>query len=114
MEFLNDYISGIDPSALTLPTVIYVIWWVTLLIVIIVIVPLAIGLLHRTMRAAQSIKRYFAEMLAAGVGIAKNTSSVPELQNTIAVGTAMAETAGRLDEHSAAIAILLAERAKQG
>ena len=114
MGFLFDYISGIDPSVSTLPTLVYVIWWVTLLIVIIIIVPLAIGLLHRTMRAAQSIKRYFAEMLTAGVGIAENTSSVPELQNTIAVGVAMVETAGRLDEHSATIANLLAERAKLG
>jgi len=113
MEIITSYISGIDLSVRTLPTGVYVIWWITLLIVIVVIVPLAIGLLHRTMRAAQSIKRYFAEMLAAGVGIAENTGSVPELKNTIAVGTAMVETAGRLDEHTGTIANLLATRAKE-
>jgi hypothetical protein len=114
MEVITNYISGIDPSVLTLPLAVYTIWWITLLIVIVVIVPLAIALLHRTMVASQSIKRYFADMLAAGVGIAENTSSVPELKKTIAVGTAMVETAGRLDEHSAAIANLLAARAKEG
>ncbi len=114
MEVITSYISGIDPSVKTLPSAVYAIWWIALLVVIVVVVPLAIGLLHRTMRAAQSIKRYFAEMLAAGVGIAENTASVPELKNTIAVGTAMVETAGRLDEHSATIANLLATRAKEG
>lgn len=114
MEVITNYISGIDPSVLSLPSAVYTIWWITLLIVIVVIVPLAIGLLHRTLRASLSIKLYFAEMLTAGVGIAENTGSVPELQNTIAVGTAMVETAGRLDEHTAAIANLLATRANQG
>lgn len=114
MEVFTNYISSIDLSVLTLPTAVYAIWWTTLLIVIIVIVPLAIGLLHRTMRASQSIKRYFSEMLAAGVGIAENTASVHELQNTIVVGTAMVETAGRLDDHSGTIANLLATRAKEG
>lgn len=114
MEVITNYIATIDPAQLTLPTTVYAIWWITLLIVIIVIVPLAIGLLHRTMVASQSIKRYFAEMLTAGVGIAENTASVPELKNTIAVGTAMVQTAGRLDEHSGAIANVLATRAKEG
>ncbi len=114
MEVITNYISGIDPSVSTLPKAVYAIWWTTLLIVIVVVVPLAIGLLHRTLRAALSIRRYFAEMLEAGIGIAENTGSIPELKNTITVGVAMVETAGRLDEHSATIANLLATRAKEG
>jgi hypothetical protein len=114
MEVIANYLAGIDPSVKTLPSAVYAIWWTTLLIVVVIIVPLAIGLLHRTLRAALSIKRYFAEMLTAGVGIVENTSSIPELKNTIAVGTAMLETASRLDEHSGTIATVLAARAKEG
>ena len=114
MEVISNYIAGIDPSVKTLPSTVYFIWWTTLLIVIVVIVPLAIGLLHRTLRGALSIKRYFAEMLTAGVGIAENTSSVPALKDTIAVGVGMVETAGLLDEHSATIAQVLSQRAADG
>jgi len=114
MEVITNYIAGIDMSVQTLPSAVYVIWWTTLLIVILVIVPLAIGLLHRTLLGALSIKRYFGDMLAAGVGIAENTSSVPALKDTIAVGVGMVETAGRLDEHSLTIAELLAQRAETG
>ena len=47
----------------TLPTAVYAIWWIVLLVVVVVIVPLAIALLHRTLRAALSIRRYLGEML---------------------------------------------------
>ena len=46
----------------SLPTAVYAIWWTSLVIVAVVVVPLAIGLLHRTLRAAQSIQRYLDEM----------------------------------------------------
>ena len=58
---------------------IHVIWWVVLLLVVVVIVPLAIALLHRTLRAAISIRRYLDEMLTAGVGIAGTTASIAAL-----------------------------------
>ena len=96
---------------MTLPSVVYVIWGTVLAVVVIVIVPLAIGLLQRTLNAALSIRRYFAEMLTAGVGIAENTASVSALNDTIAVAGGMVETAGQLEEHSATIAQLLAQRA---
>jgi len=112
MGVVLDYIANIDPSVRTLPWAVYAIWWTMLGVVVVVIVPLAIGLLHRTLRAALSIRRYLEEMLAAGVGIAENTSSIPALKDTIKVGSAMVETAGRLDEHSGTIAQVLAARAK--
>ena len=112
MEIITNYIANIDPSVQTLPAAVYVVWWTTLLVVIIVIVPLAIGLLHRTLRAALSIRRYLNEMLTAGVGIAGNTSSIPALKDTITVGAGMVETAGRLEEHSGTIAQVLAARAE--
>ena len=98
----------------SLPFAIYVIWWVVLLVVIVVIVPLAIALLHRTLRAALSIRRYLAEMLEAGVGIAGNTSSITALNDTIRVAGAMVATAGSIKEHTGTIATVLSQRAAQG
>ena len=98
----------------SLPFAIYVIWWAVLLVVILVIVPLAIALLHRTLRAALSIRRYLAEMLEAGVGIAGNTSSITALNDTIRVAGAMVATAGSIKEHTGTIATVLSQRAAQG
>ena len=114
MDLILGYLANIDPSVRTLPEPVYTIWWFVLLTVLVVIVPLAIALLHRTLRAALSIRRYLDEMLEAGVAIAKNTSSIPALKDTIAVGSGMVETAGRLKEHSATIASVLASRAQAG
>ena len=95
----------------TLPNVVYAIWWTVLLVVIVVIVPLAIILLHRTLRAALSIRRYLAEMLQAGVGIAGNTSSISALTDTIGVAKSMVGVAGSIKQHTGTIATVLSERA---
>ena len=89
----------------------HVIWSVVLLLVIVVIVPLAIVLLHRTLRAAISIRRYLDEMLTAGFGITGNTASITALDDTIAVAGSMVEVAGSIKQHSAMIATVLAGRA---
>lgn len=98
----------------TLPTAVYAIWWTVLLIVIVVIVPLAIALLHRTLLAALSIRRYLAEMLQAGAGIAGNTASVTALNDTIAVAGGMLKTAASLKQHSGVVAEVLSKRAAGG
>ena len=98
----------------TLPTAVYAIWGATLLVVALVIVPLAVILLHRVLRAALSIRRYLAEMLEAGVGIAANTQPIAALNDTITVAGGMVATAGRIKEHSGTIAEVLSQRALQG
>ena len=100
--------------SLTLPTAVYVIWGVVLLVVVVVIVPLAIVLLHRTLRAALSIRRYLEEMLQAGVGIAGNTSSISALKDTISVAGGMVTAAGSIKQHTATIATVLSQRAARG
>ena len=95
----------------TLPAAVYMVWSITLLAVVLVIVPLAIVLLHRTLRAALSIHRYLREMLQAGVGIAENTSSIKELNHTISVAGSMVGTAGSINQHTGIIATVLSERA---
>ena len=90
---------------------VHVIWAATLLLVVIVIVPLAVLLLHRTLVAAMSIRRYLDEMLAAGVGIAGHTASIKALGDTIGVAGSMVEVAGQIKSHSGTIASVLAARA---
>ncbi|HIG79241.1 MAG TPA: hypothetical protein EYQ47_04465 [Cycloclasticus sp.] len=114
MEYLLNYIGVIDPSIRTLPESVYLIWQTVLVVVVVAIVPLAIYLLQRTLRGALNIKRYFAEMLTAGVAIAENTSSIVALNDTIEVATGMVETSKKLDEHSATIAAVLSARATDG
>ena len=86
-------------------------WAATLLLVVVVIVPLAVLLLHRTLRAAMSIRRYLDEMLTAGVGIAGNTASIKALDDTLGVAGAMVKVAGDIQSHSGTIATVLAARA---
>lgn len=80
------------------------IWGITLAIVTLVIVPLAIFLLHRTLRAASGIERYTREALEAGVGIAKNTEAVAALDATITTAGSLLETSQKLSERTADIA----------
>lgn len=114
INYLISYIGSIDSSVKTLPDSVYFIWKSVLFIVVFIIVPLAIYLLQRTLRGALNIRRYFKEMLAAGVGIAENTSSIVALNDTITVATGMVETSERLNEHSATIATVLSTRAAEG
>ena len=72
-------------------TAVYWIWSATLTIITFVVVPLAVHLLHRTLKAARAIERYARESLAAGVGIATNTSAIPALEQTLATAGSLAE-----------------------
>jgi len=114
MAYILNYINGIDPSLKTLPDEVYFIWEAVLIIVVVVIVPLAIFLLQRTLKAALNIQRYFKEMLSAGVRIAENTSSITALNDTIEAATTMVQVSQKLDEHSATIATVLSDRADGG
>ena len=98
---------------MAVPTAVLAIWGITLLLIALVIVPLAIALLQRTLTAARSIETYLAEMRAAGGGIAGNTAAIPALEQTIETAGDMAGVAGSLQQRSAALAGLLAERAER-
>jgi hypothetical protein len=87
-----------------IPEAVYWVWGVTLGVVTFVVVPLALYLLHRTFRAARSIERYTREALAAGVGIAENTSAVAVLEETIAAARSLLAAAEALKRRSAEIA----------
>ncbi len=89
------------------PVAVYVLWIIGLVLV----VPIAVYLLHRLLQDGRNIQRYTAEMLTAGVGIAGNTQHIVALESTIQVATGILQTAGAIDQHSAAIENLLASRA---
>ena len=95
---------------LDVPGAVYVLWIIALVLVLLV-VPIAVYYLHRLLSDGLHIKRYTAEMLTAGLGIAGNTQHIPALESTIQVATEILGTAGAIDQHSGAIENLLASRA---
>lgn len=95
-----------------MPQAVFVLWTI-LLIVTVLVLPIIVGLLHRTWKAARSIERYFKEMAEAGVGIAGNTDHVSALNDTISVASGMLDVAGNLDEHAKTIKETLADRASK-
>jgi hypothetical protein len=79
------------------------IWAITLAAVTVVIVPLAVHLLHRTLRAARSIERYTRESLTAGAGIASNTAAIAALDDTIRAASSLLEAAEALRRRTAEV-----------
>ncbi len=92
------------------PGAVYVIWWLVLAIAVFIVLPLALYLLQRTLRAARHIERYFAETFAAGAVIAESTGAEPALNDTIAVASGMIETAGAIEQKAGAAAGVLVGR----
>lgn len=85
------------------PPAVFWIWGITLAVVTLIVVPLALYLLHRTLRAAMSIERYTRESLEAGVGIASNTAAISALDETIAAATSLLEATQKLRQRTADI-----------
>ena len=95
-----------------IPPEVYTIWAVGLGVTLLVWVPIAVYSLHRTWRAAQSIRRYAADALRAAAGIVDNTRPIAALTSTIDVATDMVATATEVEKKLDAIAGLLASRVK--
>lgn len=95
-----------------MPPAVYTIWTVGLVVTLLVWVPIAVYSLHRTWRAAQSIRRYAADALRAAAGIVDNTQPIAALTSTIAVATDMVATTHEVEKKLDAIASLLASRVK--
>lgn len=94
------------------PDVVYTIWTVGLVVTLAVWVPVSVYSLHRTWRAAQSIRKYAYESLEAAKGIVYNTSSIGALTATIGVATDMVTTAEAVEQKLGAIGDLLVSRVK--
>jgi len=95
-----------------MPSAVDTIWTIGLAVTLLVWVPIAVYSLHRTWRAAQSIRKYAAESLQAAAGIVDNTTPVAALDTTIEAATDMVATATTVGQKLDAIAGLLASRVK--
>lgn len=95
-----------------MPPAVWTIWTIGLVVTLVVWVPVAVYSLHRTWRAAQSIRKYAADTLTAAAGIVDNTAPISALGTTIDVATEMVATAGAVEQKLGAIASLLASRVK--
>ena len=98
-----------QPSPLV-PSAVYTIWWIGLVVTLVVFVPWAVYLLHRTWLAARSIERYAAETLTAAAGIVENTKNVAALDTTIGVASQLLEGAGSVVKKLDTTAAVLAGR----
>ncbi len=96
---------------MTVTTAGLVIWMMLLIVIAVIILPLAVGLLRRALKASRKIEAYLADMLTAGVGIAGHTAAVPALDQTIELALAMKPVAEGIEAKTGAVAGLLAERA---
>lgn len=95
-----------------MPPAVWTIWTIGLVVTLVVWVPIAVYSLHRTWRAAQSIRKYAADTLTAAAGIVDNTAPISALGTTIGVATEMVATAGAVEQKLGVIASLLASRVK--
>lgn len=95
-----------------MPPQVWTIWTVGLVVTLAIWVPLAVYALHRTWRAARSIRKHAAETLQAAAGIVENTAPISALSATIDVATDMVAVAGSVEQKLGAIAGLLASRVK--
>jgi hypothetical protein len=86
------------------PEAVFWLWGITLGIITFVIVPVALYLLQRALRAARFIERYTREALEAGTGIAANTAAIAALDETIAAAKSLLEAAELLKQRTADIA----------
>jgi hypothetical protein len=85
-----------------------IIWWVTLIGTLAAFVPNAVSWLIRALAAARHIERYSEEILAAGVGIAENTSKVTALKDTLSLAPQLVAGAEALERDAASIEAALA------
>lgn len=90
--------------------VVLTLWWVAVGLTALVIVPVALHLLHKTLRKARSIRRLTADALTAAEGILGNVQSVSALEDTVRAATPLVPAGERLEEKATRLADVLATR----
>lgn len=91
-------------------TIVLVLWWIAVGLTLLVIVPLALHLLHRTLRKALSIRRFTAEALEAATAILDNVQAVSELERTVEAAAPLVPAGDRLSDKAARLADVLTAR----
>jgi hypothetical protein len=70
-----------------MPSMVYTLWLVTVVLAAIVFVPLAVYSLASLLRTVQSIRRYARDAVAPAQAIGVSTSALPALDGTIAIAS---------------------------
>ena len=105
-------LSAMLQQPVVIPAAVYIIWAITLAIAVFIILPVTLLQLHRTLSAARNVERYLAEMRAAGMGIAKNTSHIRALDETTEVAGQILQAAASIKDHTETVETTLVGRAK--
>ena len=90
------------------------IWWGMLVATVAGVVPVAVSLLARALKAARNIEQYTAEALEGGVGIAEHTANASALKETIAATPVLLGAAESLQRHTSVIAAAVAPENPSG
>jgi hypothetical protein len=97
------------------PTSVIVIWWIALIITVLVVLPLAVYLLNRTLRAARQIEHYLARARQSGAGIAANTvATEQQLNRTLNLAPGLLEPAAGIERGSEELTRTLVGRLEGG
>lgn len=91
-------------------TTVIVLWWIALALTVLVIVPVALGLLHRARTAATDIRIFTAETLEAAKGIAGHTARIDALDATIEAAGPLVEKADAIESATAELERVLERR----
>lgn len=81
----------------SVPTSVIVIWWIALILTAAVVLPLAVYLLNRTLRAARQIEHYLDMARRSGKGIAANTAAAEQLNVTLEAAPGLLEPAAGIE-----------------
>ncbi len=95
------------------PSMVYSLWYATVVLALVVFVPLAVYCLHSLLRSARSIQWYAREGLVPARAIEAHTSALPALDATIAVATEVLAAAESVAKKLDTIATVLESRANR-
>lgn len=98
----------------SVPTTVIVIWWIALILTVVVVLPLAVYLLNRTLRAARQIEYYLARARDAGAGIASNTAETRQLDDTLNAAPELLESSERISNGTGVLTRTLVGRLEGG
>jgi hypothetical protein len=96
------------------PTSVVTIWWIALIVTAVVVLPLAVYLLNRTLRAARQIEYYLARARHACGGIAENTGETERLNATLTAAPGLLEPAAGIERGCETLTRTFTERLEGG
>jgi hypothetical protein len=96
------------------PTSVIVIWWIALILTAVVVLPLAVYLLNRTLRAARQIEYNLARARESGRGLAANTAATEQLNQTLSAAPALLEPAAGIEQRTGELTRTLTSRLEGG